>query len=66
MTATTSAPVSPWDRFFFRAQSTAPMTLVRVAWGMTATVCMWCRKPADDGHITAWCRLSVLFKAIAR
>ena len=24
---------SPWDRFFFEPQSTAPMTLVRVAWG---------------------------------
>jgi len=38
VTATTSAPVSPWDRFFFRAQSTAPMTLVRVVWGATAAV----------------------------
>ena len=38
MTATTSPPMSPWDRFFFRAQSTAPMTLVRVVWGATAVV----------------------------
>jgi vitamin K-dependent gamma-carboxylase-like protein len=30
--------MSPWDRFFFRAQSTAPMTLVRVVWGATTVV----------------------------
>ena len=36
MTAEAPRPMSPWDRFFFRAQSTAPMTLVRVAWGATA------------------------------
>ena len=29
--------MTPWDRFFFRAQSTAPMTLVRVAWGAIVT-----------------------------
>ena len=36
--ATAAAPMSPWDRFFFRPQSTAPMTLVRIGWGATATV----------------------------
>ena len=38
MTTTTDIPLSPWDRFFFRAQSTAPMTIVRVVWGATLTV----------------------------
>jgi hypothetical protein len=34
VTATVDAPASSaWDRFFFRPQSTAPMTLVRVVWG---------------------------------
>ena len=38
MTAPATTPaMSPWDRFFFRAQSTAPMTLVRVAWGVIIT-----------------------------
>jgi hypothetical protein len=35
VTAPTTA-VSPWDRFFFRPQTTAAMTLVRVGWGATA------------------------------
>ncbi|MFL6206930.1 MAG: HTTM domain-containing protein [Acidimicrobiales bacterium] len=39
MSTAASAPVSPWDRFFFRAQSTAPMTIVRVVWG--ATIAVW-------------------------
>lgn len=30
---------SPWDRFFFEPQSTAPMTLVRVGWG--AVMVLW-------------------------
>jgi hypothetical protein len=30
--------VPRWDRFFFRPQTTAPMTLVRVAWGALAAV----------------------------
>jgi len=40
VTATTEAStpaMSQWDRFFFRPQSTAPMTLVRVGWGVIAT-----------------------------
>jgi len=37
MTVPTSARVSPWDRFFFQPQSTAPMTLVRIGWGAIAT-----------------------------
>ena len=37
MTAAAPAEtVSRWDRFFFRPQSTAPMTFVRVAWGVAA------------------------------
>jgi hypothetical protein len=35
---TRAAEVSPWDRFWFRAQSTSPMTLVRIVWGATMTV----------------------------
>ena len=31
-------PASPWDRFFFEPQSTAPMTLVRVGWGAATAV----------------------------
>ncbi len=30
---TTTAPSSPWDRFFFSPTSVAPMTLLRVGWG---------------------------------
>ena len=36
--ASAAARMSPWDRFFFRPQSTAPMTLVRIGWGATAAV----------------------------
>jgi hypothetical protein len=32
-------PRSPWDRFFFEPQSTAPMTLVRIGWG--ALMVLW-------------------------
>ena len=32
-------PLEWWDRFFFEPQSTAPMTLVRVAWG--AVMAVW-------------------------
>lgn len=39
MTAPTTESVSPWDRFFFRPQLPAAMTLVRVGWG--ATVVAW-------------------------
>lgn len=39
MTAPASVPMSPWDRFFFRPQLPAAMTLVRIAWG--ATVVAW-------------------------
>lgn len=35
----TEARPNPWDTFFFAPQSTAPMTLVRVAWG--AATAMW-------------------------
>jgi hypothetical protein len=40
VTAPTSevAAMSPWDRFFFRPQSTAPMTLVRIGWGAIAAI----------------------------
>ena len=38
MTEAMADRVSPWDRFWFRAQSTAPMTLVRVVWGATMTI----------------------------
>ena len=34
-----SRPLEWWDRFFFEPQSTAPMTLVRVAWG--AVMAVW-------------------------
>ena len=40
MTATIDAPaaaMSPWDQFFFRPESTAPMTFVRIGWGLTST-----------------------------
>ena len=30
---------SPWDRFFFEPQSTAPMALVRIGWG--ALMALW-------------------------
>jgi Vitamin K-dependent gamma-carboxylase len=36
MTASTSPRVPPWEPFFFRPRSTAPMTLVRIGWGATA------------------------------
>lgn len=43
MTTTTASPAarstSLWDRFFFEPQSTAPMTLVRIAWG--AVMVLW-------------------------
>ena len=39
MTAPAAVPMSPWDRFFFRPQLPAAMTLVRVGWG--ATVVAW-------------------------
>ncbi len=42
MTATstpTRVPTSPWDRFLFEPQSTAPMTLVRIGWG--ALMVLW-------------------------
>lgn len=42
MTAVAEAPPrgrsSPWDRFFFEPQSTSPMALVRIAWGVLAAV----------------------------
>ena len=38
MTAPTAVKTSPWVTFFFRPQSTSPMTLVRIGWGATATV----------------------------
>ena len=36
---TATRPASLWDRFFFEPQSTAPMTLVRIAWG--AVMVLW-------------------------
>ncbi len=38
MSAPGPAELSPWDRFFFRPQTTAAMTLVRIGWGATAVV----------------------------
>ena len=39
MTEPVTVPMTPWDRFFFRPQTTAAMTLVRIGWG--ATVAAW-------------------------
>jgi hypothetical protein len=38
VTAPAVAPPNAWDRFFFRPQSTAAMTLLRVGWGATAAI----------------------------
>jgi hypothetical protein len=45
-------PLSPWDRFFFEPQSTAPMTLVRVAWGAVTAVWALTFLPDVDPFLT--------------
>jgi hypothetical protein len=45
-------PLSPWDRFFFEPQSTAPMTLVRVAWGAVTAVWALTLLPDVDPFLT--------------
>lgn len=51
MTAPTVAR-SPWDRFFFAPQSTAPMTLLRIGWGAMTAVWALSLLPDVDPFLT--------------
>jgi hypothetical protein len=45
-------PRSSWERFFFEPQTTAPMTLVRVAWGAVTAVWALTLLPDVDPFLT--------------
>lgn len=47
-----SRRASPWDRFFFEPQTTAPMTLVRIAWGAVMVVWALSLLPDVDPFFT--------------
>ncbi len=49
---TTGDPRSPWDRFFFAAQSTSPMALLRIAWGALAALWALTLLPDVDPLLT--------------
>ena len=51
--ATRPSPTSPWDRFLFEPQSTAPMTLVRIAWGAVMVLWSLSLLPDVDPFLTA-------------
>lgn len=52
MTAVAAQPTGPWNRWFFEPQSTSPMVLLRVGWGLVTAVWALSFLPDIDPFLT--------------